>query len=101
MCIDFDHVQNTNTLRQALLADEYFDTQLLFVSPSGDGLKCFEAESLLGTFACNHDTDRFKKNDQIKKKIKLIETQKGNIQANIERTKEIPTLIKGSKKKQS
>lgn len=39
MCIDFDHVQNTDTLRQALLADEYFDTQLLFVSPSGDGLK--------------------------------------------------------------
>jgi len=39
LCIDFDHVQNTDTLRQALLADEYFDTQLLFVSPSGDGLK--------------------------------------------------------------
>ena len=39
MCIDFDHVQNIVTLRQALLADEYFDTQLLFVSPSGDGLK--------------------------------------------------------------
>jgi len=39
MCIDFDHVQNTDTLRQALLADEYFDTQLLFISPSGDGLK--------------------------------------------------------------
>ncbi len=39
MCIDFDHVKNTDTLRQALLADEYFDTQLLFVSPSGDGLK--------------------------------------------------------------
>ena len=39
MCIDFDHVQNTDTLRQSLLADEYFDTQLLFVSPSGDGLK--------------------------------------------------------------
>jgi len=39
MCIDFDHVQNTDTLRQALLADEYFDTQLLFVSPSADGLK--------------------------------------------------------------
>ena len=39
MCIDFDHVQNSDTLRQALLADEYFDTQLLFVSPSGDGLK--------------------------------------------------------------
>lgn len=39
MCIDFDHIQNIDTLRQALLADEYFDTQLLFVSPSGDGLK--------------------------------------------------------------
>ena len=39
MCIDFDHVQNIDTLRQALLADEYFDTQLLFISPSGDGLK--------------------------------------------------------------
>ena len=39
MCIDFDHVQNLDTLRQALLADEYFDTQLLFISPSGDGLK--------------------------------------------------------------
>ena len=39
MCIDFDHVQNTDTLWQALLADGYFDTQLLFVSPSGDGLK--------------------------------------------------------------
>ena len=39
ICIDFDHVQNIETLRQALLADEYFDTQLLFVSPSADGLK--------------------------------------------------------------
>ena len=39
MCIDFDHIQNINSLRQALIADEYFDTQLLFVSPSGDGLK--------------------------------------------------------------
>lgn len=39
LCIDFDHVQDLNALRQALLVDEYFDTQLLFVSPSGDGLK--------------------------------------------------------------
>jgi hypothetical protein len=39
LCIDFDHVQDLDTLQQALLADEYFDTQLLFVSPSGDGLK--------------------------------------------------------------
>jgi hypothetical protein len=39
MAVDFDHLTNLETLRQALLADEYFDTQLLFVSPSGDGLK--------------------------------------------------------------
>jgi hypothetical protein len=39
MAVDFDHLPNLETLRQALLADEYFDTQLLFVSPSGDGLK--------------------------------------------------------------
>jgi hypothetical protein len=39
MAIDFDHLANLEEIRQALLADEYFDTQLLFVSPSGDGLK--------------------------------------------------------------
>jgi VirE N-terminal domain. len=37
--IDFDHVHDLEQLRQALLKDEYFDTELLFVSPSGDGLK--------------------------------------------------------------
>jgi len=39
ICLDFDHLQNVDTLRNQLLQDEYFDTQLLFVSPSGDGLK--------------------------------------------------------------
>lgn len=39
MAVDFDHLPNLKEVRQALLADEYFDTQLLFVSPSGDGLK--------------------------------------------------------------
>jgi hypothetical protein len=39
MAVDFDHLPNLEDVRQALLADEYFDTQLLFVSPSGDGLK--------------------------------------------------------------
>lgn len=39
MCIDFDHVSQLEGLRQQLLFDEYFDTQLLFRSPSGDGLK--------------------------------------------------------------
>ena len=39
LCVDFDHLQNVELLRNQLLQDEYFDTQLLFVSPSGDGLK--------------------------------------------------------------
>jgi hypothetical protein len=39
MCVDFDHLQKVDLLRNQLLQDEYFDTQLLFVSPSGDGLK--------------------------------------------------------------
>ena len=39
LCIDFDHLPDPESLRQNLLLDEYFDTQLLFRSPSGDGLK--------------------------------------------------------------
>ena len=39
MCIDFDHIPYPEDLRQRLLFDEYFDTQLIFRSPSGDGLK--------------------------------------------------------------
>ena len=39
MAVDFDHLSNLEEVRQSLLVDEYFDTQLLFVSPSGDGLK--------------------------------------------------------------
>ncbi|MEI8202920.1 MAG: BT4734/BF3469 family protein [Bacteroidota bacterium] len=39
MAVDFDHLPNLEIVRQALLADDYFDTRLLFVSPSGDGLK--------------------------------------------------------------
>jgi hypothetical protein len=39
LCLDFDHLQSVELLRNQLLQDEYFDTQLLFVSPSGNGLK--------------------------------------------------------------
>ena len=39
LCLDFDHLKNLEEVRQQLLNDDYFDTQLLFVSPSGDGLK--------------------------------------------------------------
>jgi hypothetical protein len=39
LCVDFDHLQSIEKLRFQLLKDDYFDTQLLFISPSGDGLK--------------------------------------------------------------
>jgi hypothetical protein len=39
LCLDFDHLNSVETLFNRLLKDEYFDTQLLFRSPSGDGLK--------------------------------------------------------------
>ena len=39
LCLDFDHLENLEEVRQWLLNDDYFETQLLFVSPSGDGLK--------------------------------------------------------------
>lgn len=39
LTIDFDHIPDIPALRTALLNDSYFETELLFVSPSGDGLK--------------------------------------------------------------
>ncbi len=39
LTIDFDHIANLQQLKNQLLNDEYFETELLFVSPSGDGLK--------------------------------------------------------------
>ena len=39
LTIDFDHIPNLQELKNQLLQDEYFETELLFVSPSGDGLK--------------------------------------------------------------
>jgi hypothetical protein len=37
--IDFDHLENLNDVKSQLLQDEYFETEMLFTSPSGDGLK--------------------------------------------------------------
>jgi hypothetical protein len=37
--IDFDHLPNINEVKKQLLEDDYFETELLFTSPSGDGLK--------------------------------------------------------------
>lgn len=39
IALDLDHVTDLQRLRKALLKDLFFETQLLFVSPSGDGLK--------------------------------------------------------------
>lgn len=39
MCLDFDHVDNPDLLKEQLLQHEYFDTELMFTSPSGDGVK--------------------------------------------------------------
>lgn len=39
LCIDFDHVADIPSLKERLLNDPCFETELLFVSPSGDGLK--------------------------------------------------------------
>jgi len=39
LTIDFDHLTNVNEVKKQLLEDEYFETELLFTSPSGDGLK--------------------------------------------------------------
>lgn len=39
LTIDFDHLDDISLLKESLLKDEYFETELLFTSPSGDGLK--------------------------------------------------------------
>jgi len=39
LCIDFDNIKDLDWLREKLLEDEYFETQLIFKSPSGNGLK--------------------------------------------------------------
>ena len=39
MCIDFDHLPNIYEVKEALINDALLETELLFTSPSGDGLK--------------------------------------------------------------
>ena len=39
LCIDFDHLADVNATFQMLVEDKCFTTELLFRSPSGDGLK--------------------------------------------------------------
>lgn len=39
LTLDFDHLENVLELKNILLNDEYLETELLFTSPSGKGLK--------------------------------------------------------------
>jgi hypothetical protein len=39
LTLDFDHIENVQELKETLLNDEYFETELLFTSPSGKGIK--------------------------------------------------------------
>lgn len=39
VCFDFDHLKDVEAVGLTLLSDPYFETLLLFRSPSGDGLK--------------------------------------------------------------
>ena len=39
ICLDFDHLKDVEDIFEALKEDTYFETLLLFRSPSGDGLK--------------------------------------------------------------
>lgn len=41
LCMDLDHIQDVNGLKQKLIADRLFETLMAFRSPSGDGLKWF------------------------------------------------------------
>jgi len=49
--LDFDHVLNLQELKVTLLHDRYFETELMFISPSGDGLKWIISIDLK---ECNH-----------------------------------------------
>jgi len=46
LCLDFDHLENLSAFRKFLLEDDSIETELLFVSPSGDGLKWVVAVDL-------------------------------------------------------
>lgn len=39
MSLDIDHVENVKSLKEKLLLDNYLVTELLFISPNGNGLK--------------------------------------------------------------
>ncbi|HET6557949.1 MAG TPA: BT4734/BF3469 family protein, partial [Prolixibacteraceae bacterium] len=46
LTLDLDHVDNVLELKQSLIIDPFLKVELLFVSPSGTGLKCIIAINL-------------------------------------------------------
>lgn len=48
LCLDFDHVADVTALKRRLLTHDYFDTLLMFTSPSGNGVKWVVEADLQG-----------------------------------------------------
>ena len=46
LCMDLDHIEDVEEMKQQLLDDQNFDTLLLFRSPRGNGLKWFLAADM-------------------------------------------------------
>ena len=69
LCIDFDHVTDIPSLHEKLLKDPCFDTELLFRSPSGDGLKW-----IIQQFPMSWDTNKNLSNE-LKSKEGIISSK--------------------------
>lgn len=52
LVLDFDHIEKPNKLKLQLLKDKHFETELLFVSPNGNGLKWVVSINVTGEY--NH-----------------------------------------------
>ena len=48
MCLSFDQIKNIVQLKRQLLEHDYFDTELLFTNPRGDGVKWIISIDLQG-----------------------------------------------------
>lgn len=51
MVLDFDHLENIDTVKFQLLKDSYLETQLLFTSPNGHGLKWVVPVNVSGNYS--------------------------------------------------
>lgn len=72
-CLDFDHVPNVQELKAKLVKDRNLDPQLIFVSPTGNGLKCVVNIDLNFTHTANYDS--IKKYILAEYKIEIDKTQ--------------------------